>query len=137
FDPEPITIDDKTQEQGTFVDGGVTPHNNPSLVLFLMAILKPYNIGWELGPDKLTIVSVGTGSHRSQATPETAAGFFKTAKLAIHALPSMMSDAHSLAPQQMQYLRQSPAPRRVNSHVGALARESPPHGQLFRFPPSH
>jgi len=133
FDPEPITIDDKTQEQGTFVDGGVTPHNNPSLVLFLMAILKPYNIGWELGPDKLTIISVGTGSHRSQATPETAAGFFKTAKLAIHALTSMMSDAQSFALQQMQYLGECPAPWWINSEVGTLAGDSPPQGKLFRF----
>src|SRR5262249_1823899 len=45
FDPEWITIA-AGQPPGLFVDGGVTPHNNPSLVLFLMTILSPFGLRW-------------------------------------------------------------------------------------------
>jgi len=57
FDPEWIEIAEG-QPPGLFVDGGVTPHNNPALIIFLMTILKPFNINWETGADKLTVVSI-------------------------------------------------------------------------------
>jgi hypothetical protein len=44
-----------------FVDGGVTAHNNPALQLFLAATLPEYRLGWPTGPDRLLLVSVGTG----------------------------------------------------------------------------
>jgi uncharacterized protein len=132
FEPEPIVICDHPKEEGTFIDGGVTPHNNPSLVLLLMTILKPYNICWEVGPDKLTVVSIGTGSFRNTLIPETL-GFGRTARLAIHALTSMMNDAQSFVLQQMQYLGECPAPWWINSEIGSLAGDSPPNGKLFRF----
>jgi patatin-like phospholipase/acyl hydrolase len=45
-----------------FVDGGVTPYNNPAFQLFLMATLEPYNLKWPAGEDKMLLVSVGTGT---------------------------------------------------------------------------
>ena len=59
FVPERITVE-KGQE-GAFVDGGVSMANNPSLQLFLQATLQGYPFHWEVGEDKLLIVSVGTG----------------------------------------------------------------------------
>ena len=44
-----------------FVDGGVTAHNNPALQMFLSATLPVYKFQWPTGPDKLMIVSIGTG----------------------------------------------------------------------------
>ncbi len=130
FEPEPIVIDAKTT--GSFVDGGVTPHNNPSLILFLMTILKPFNIGWALGPDQLSVVSVGTGSHRDRVVPEEL-GMGRTMKLAIRALTSLMNDAQTFVLQQMQYLGECPQPWWINSEIGTLAGDSPPPGKLFRF----
>ena len=46
----------------TFVDGGITPYNNPAFQLFLMATLEPYNLKWQTGEDKMLLVSVGTGA---------------------------------------------------------------------------
>src|SRR5262249_733833 len=129
FEPERIAIDDKTT--GDFVDGGVTPHNNPSLILFLMTILKPFNINWSLGPDQLTVVSIGTGSHRDRVVPEEL-GMGKTMKLAIRALTSLMNDAQTFVLQQMQYLGECPQPWWINSEIGTLAGYSPPQGKLFR-----
>jgi uncharacterized protein len=48
-----------------FVDGGITPYNNPAFLLFLMATTPPYRIEWPTGPDRLLLVSVGTGRIRA------------------------------------------------------------------------
>ena len=44
----------------------MTPFNNPSFALLMQVVLKPYGICWPLGPDKLTFVSIGTGSYRAK-----------------------------------------------------------------------
>jgi hypothetical protein len=59
FPPEEICIGD---QECIFVDGAVTPYNNPSYLLYTMATLEPYNLGWKKGEDQLLLVSVGTGS---------------------------------------------------------------------------
>jgi hypothetical protein len=48
-----------------FVDGGVTPYNNPSFLLYRMATEPAYRLTWEKGEDKLLLVSVGTGAAES------------------------------------------------------------------------
>ncbi len=45
-----------------FVDGGVTPHNNPAFLLFRMATEPAYRLGWKTGEKDLLLVSVGTGA---------------------------------------------------------------------------
>jgi hypothetical protein len=59
FPPELVNVGAK---EFLFVDGGVTMYNNPAFLLFLMATLPVYRLGWEPGPEKLLIVSVGTGA---------------------------------------------------------------------------
>jgi|SRR5262245_61060100 len=63
FEPEQIefvTGDPKCTF--TFEDGGVTPYNNPALLLYRMATSPEYRVGWPAGEDRLMLVSVGTGS---------------------------------------------------------------------------
>jgi hypothetical protein len=57
FDPEEIVLDRRIHQ---FIDGGITPYNNPSLIAGLTAVLPCYNMDWEPGPDKIRIVSLGT-----------------------------------------------------------------------------
>jgi hypothetical protein len=45
-----------------FEDGGVTPYNNPALLLYRMATSPAYRVGWPAGEDRLMLISVGTGS---------------------------------------------------------------------------
>jgi uncharacterized protein len=59
FPPERVVVGDK---EFLFVDGGVTMYNNPAFLLFLMATLEPYKLRWPVGPEKMLLVSVGTGS---------------------------------------------------------------------------
>jgi len=69
FPPESITLNNKHH---LFVDGGITPHNNPALIAALMATLPPFYIGWPTGVDKLQVVSIGTGSVRTQLAKQQA-----------------------------------------------------------------
>ncbi len=63
FPPEVIEWDpDDPTKAFVFVDGGVTPYNNPALVLYRMATQPEYRLGWPAGEDKLMLVSVGTGA---------------------------------------------------------------------------
>jgi uncharacterized protein len=125
-----VKIDPNTY--GLFVDGGVTPHNNPSLALFNMATLSPFNIRWPTGPDKLTVVSLGTGTYRPRLSYESL-GFARFTKLAFHALISLMTDAEMLVLAMMQWMGESPAPWVINSEIGTLAGDAPPCGKMFRF----
>src|SRR5438093_697023 len=75
---------------------------------------------------------IGTGSHRDRVIPDEL-GMGRTAKLAFRALTSLMNDAQTFVLQQMQYLGECPAPWTINSEIGSLVGDSPPHGKLFRF----
>jgi len=57
FDPEKITLGGRTQ---IFVDGSITPYNNPALIAALTAVLPCYRLNWPAGPEKIRIVSMGT-----------------------------------------------------------------------------
>ncbi len=63
FPPETLQWDpDDPEKTFVFVDGGVTPYNNPAFLMYRMATQRPYNLNWATGEDKLLIISVGTGS---------------------------------------------------------------------------
>ncbi|GGW37117.1 patatin-like phospholipase family protein [Arenibacter certesii] len=66
FPPETLEWDSKDPSKTfVFVDGGVTPYNNPAFLLYRMATQPVYKLNWEKGEDKLLILSVGTGSAAS------------------------------------------------------------------------
>jgi hypothetical protein len=69
FQPEAIRMGDKTM---LFVDGGVTPYNNPAMLAVLMATLPCYKLQWPTGPEKLHLISIGTGRHH-ESYPHTIA----------------------------------------------------------------
>jgi hypothetical protein len=48
-----------------FVDGGVTPYNNPSFLLYRMATEPAYRLDWRTGERNLLLISVGTGAAES------------------------------------------------------------------------
>ncbi|QEM08544.1 patatin-like phospholipase family protein [Mucilaginibacter rubeus] len=63
FRPETLQWDPKNPDKTfVFVDGGVTPYNNPAFLLYRMATQRAYRLNWETGEDKLMIVSIGTGA---------------------------------------------------------------------------
>jgi len=63
FPPEEITLGGETR---LFMDGGITPYNNPALIAALMATLPRYRIEWPAKRELLHVVSVGTGLARAR-----------------------------------------------------------------------
>ena len=63
FPPEIVPWDEHDPHKTfTFVDGGVTPYNNPAFLLYRMATHACYRLDWPTGERNLQIVSIGTGS---------------------------------------------------------------------------
>jgi patatin-like phospholipase/acyl hydrolase len=119
FDPEEITIIEQPgmkPERGQFVDGGVSPFNNPSLQALLFATLKGYNLNWSSGADNLLLVSVGTGRSDPSNDPKSLA-----AAGAITALMSLMTDCGNLVETMMQWLSSSATNRVIDSECGDLS----------------
>ena len=70
FPPEILQWDETDPNKSfVFVDGGVTPYNNPAFLLYRMATVAPYRLNWHTGERNLLLVSVGTG-----AAPSPGAG---------------------------------------------------------------
>ena len=63
FPPEVIQIDPNDEKKAfVFVDGGVTPYNNPAFLLYRFATDPAYRLSWPKGERNLLLVSVGTGA---------------------------------------------------------------------------
>jgi uncharacterized protein len=60
FPPEEVRVG---KQRFLFVDGGVTTYNNPAFLLFLMATIGAYRLSWPVGPEKMLLVSIGTGTN--------------------------------------------------------------------------
>jgi hypothetical protein len=100
---------------GEFVDGGVSPFNNPALLAMMYATMIGYRINWPTGDDKLLVVSIGTGAADPTVTHASLA-----AKQAVDALLSLMNDSATLQEMLLQWLSDGPTARRVNREVGDL-----------------
>jgi patatin-like phospholipase/acyl hydrolase len=57
YDPEKIILGDHEE---IFVDGSITPYNNPALIAALSATLPCYRLNWPSGPENLRVVSLGS-----------------------------------------------------------------------------
>ena len=63
FPPEILAWDETDQAKTFFfVDGGVTPYNDPAFQLFRMATLPQYRLKWPVGEDRMMLISIGTGA---------------------------------------------------------------------------
>jgi uncharacterized protein len=72
FPPEVLQWDPSDPSKTfVFVDGGVTPHNNPAFLLYRMATEPSYRLSWRTGEKNLLMVSIGTGA--AESLGETAA----------------------------------------------------------------
>jgi hypothetical protein len=117
FKPELIEVG--ADQKGAFVDGGVSPHNNPALLLFMLSTINGYGLNWPVGEDNLLLVSVGTGN----ALPgQSADSVMKTkaAKLGITALASLMDDASVLNETMLQWFSRSATARPIDRELGDL-----------------
>ena len=119
FDPETFVINEGSSRRqavkGSFVDGGVSPFNNPSLQAFMYATLDGYRVNWPTGADNLLVVSVGTGDAEPGKRPAKLA-----AKGAVAALLSVMDDCASLVETMMQWMSTGTKVRVIDRELGDL-----------------
>ena len=118
FAPEAIEIiraPGKEPVGGQFVDGGVSPFNNPALQALMYVTLDGYRVGWPMGADKILMVSVGTGSRDPKVTPSSIA-----AKHAVKSLLSLMDDCGALVETLLQWMSTSPTAQIIDRELGDL-----------------
>jgi hypothetical protein len=66
FPPEVLQWDcNDPSKTFVFVDGGITPYNNPAFLLYRMATEPAYRLNWRKGEKNLLIISIGTGAAES------------------------------------------------------------------------
>ncbi|KMW60811.1 Patatin [Candidatus Rhodobacter oscarellae] len=122
FDPEEIVITEEEGKEpviGRFVDGGVSPFNNPAFQAYMYATLDGYRVNWKPGRNQMLVVSVGTGRADAGAKATGAA-----AGDAIGALFGLMDDAVDLTETLMQWIGTGDTHRRIDSELGDLSGDS-------------
>jgi hypothetical protein len=134
FAPEEIVIHsrDGTAVDGAFVDGGVTPFNDPALQLFMLAVLQGHGFCWPTGRDRLLIVSVGTG-HYQQPRPAHAIVADPAALQGLAALQSLMDDCERMNRATLQWLTNCLTPWLVDRAVGDMKLDSQAGPQLATY----
>lgn len=117
FDPERITITSLNAAPvlGEFIDGGVSPFNNPALMAVMYATLGGYRIGWPTGADRLLVVSMGTGAADPSVKPSKLA-----AEGAVKALLSLMEDCAVLQETVLQWMSSSVTAHEFDREIGDL-----------------
>jgi uncharacterized protein len=131
FDPEIIEIV-KGEPPGIFIDGALTPHNNPAFQLLLLATLPQYGLSWTASPQDLVIVSVGTGSYR-QRVERSDLRWTGNLGMTLQALTAQMTETQNLIATLMTWLGDCPFEWPINSELANLGKTNPPFGPLFRY----
>ncbi|RFC45686.1 MAG: Patatin-like phospholipase/acyl hydrolase [Verrucomicrobia bacterium] len=127
FDPHKFDVqgeNGRVVEHGLFVDGAVGGMNNPSLELLTLALHKDYPFQWSAGPEKLFMLSIGTGQWFNQiAIPAYEAK--SNVERAYHAMMGIMQDTALLGLKHMQALSVPPGMNgafrsQINGEIGTM-----------------
>jgi uncharacterized protein len=105
---------------GIFFDGAISPHNNPSLQLFLAATVPQYGFNWPASRDELLLFSMGTGAARPRISPKKFRGKALAVDKALHAISTVIYDTSQLAITTLQAFSEPRRPWEVNSEIKGL-----------------
>ena len=121
FAPEGIEIHSRNGAvvNGAFVDGGVTPFNDPALQLLMLASLQGHGFCWPMGRERLLIISVGTGRYHEARSAEAIMAD-PAALQGITALQSLMDDCERMNRATLQWLTNCLTPWLVDRAVGDM-----------------
>jgi hypothetical protein len=130
FPPEEINLG---RRKFIFVDGGVTPYNDPALQLFLMATMKAYGLGWPSGERELLLVSVGTGFN-PKANENLKRSRMHIAYNAASLPAAMMFGAMNQQDILCRVLGRCKAGHAIDREIGSLhAEDGPTKQKLFTY----
>ena len=134
FEPQEIDITsrDGNVVAGAFVDGGVSPFNDPSLQLLMLAALDGHGFRWPTGKDKLLLISVGTGTFKKTYTTEQITRM-AAAEQGLRSLQSLMDDCGRVNQAMLQWLTNCLTPWAIDRAVGDLKLDSQSGPQLATY----
>ena len=121
FEPELIEVSHDVS--GAFVDGGVSPYNNPSMQMLMLATCSGYGLDWSFGADRLLLVSAGTGHLTTTTQPETVMKM-PAVMLAAQSMLSIMEDANWLGQAILQWMGNSSTGWTIDREIGDLSSDS-------------
>jgi hypothetical protein len=134
FEPQTIEIASRDGKvvKGAFVDGGVSPFNDPTLQLLMLAVLEGHGFRWQAGKDKLLLISLGTGTNRKTFTSEEL-GRMVAAEQGVRSLQSLMDDCARLNQCMLQWLTHCVTPWQIDRAVLTMERDSNSGPQLATY----
>jgi predicted patatin/cPLA2 family phospholipase len=134
FEPEQIEISsrDGSSVLGAFVDGGVSPYNDPALQMLQLAALQGHGLKWQTGSDKLLLVSIGTGTYKQTYTTQELKKMMP-AEQGLRALQSLMDDCSRSNHGMLQWLTKCLTPWRIDRAVGDMVQDSQLGPQLATY----
>jgi predicted acylesterase/phospholipase RssA len=130
FEPQLMTV--AADIKGFFLDGGVSPYNNPALLLVLLATAQGFRFGWKAGDDNMLMVSVGTGMTPVVRSAEELHGR-TTALMAVDSLKSLIDDSVVHTQAMLQWMGASTNPQIIDSEVGDLSDSWPLKERLLTY----
>ncbi len=134
FAPEKVSImsRDGQATEGAFVDGGVSPFNDPAWQLLMLAALQGHGFRWRTGRDELLIISIGTGQYSERrSTEDIVSGF--AAMQGVAALSSLMDDCARINRATLQWLTHCLTPTIIDRAVGDMKLDSDAGPQLATY----
>ena len=134
FEPERVKISTRKDVavDAAFVDGGVSPFNDPALQLLMIAALQGHGFRWKTGKDKLLLISVGTGTYRA-ATTTAKIMKMSAVRQGLTALQSLMDDCGRLNHGLLQWLTDCKTPWLIDRAVGDMQDDSRGGPQLATY----
>src|SRR6185437_10422902 len=134
FDPERVQISarDGSVVDGEFVDGGVSPFNDPALQLLMLAALEGHGFQWRTGKDQLLLISAGTGTYRLGPHAPGLLDKFAAGQ-GLRALQSLMDDCARTNQAMLQWLTDCLTPWQIDRAVGEMKLDSQNGPQLATY----
>ena len=105
-------------EQGQFINGGISPHNNPSLQALMIASRGEHGLGWTTGAERLLMVSVGAGRSDEQHELRD-----MSLTKEVRSLHGILNEAAEQVEAIMQWLSESDTSRELAASIGTLRGE--------------
>jgi patatin-like phospholipase len=133
FEPQTIGIASRDGRvvNGVFVDGGVSPFNDPALQLLMLAVLEGHGFRWQAGKDNLLLISLGTGTYKKTFTSEELGRI--AAAQGVRSLLSLMDDCARLNHCMLQWLTHCLTPWQIDRAVLTMEGDSKRGPQLATY----
>jgi uncharacterized protein len=134
FEPQEMEIArrDGSVVDAAFVDGGVSPFNDPALQLLMLAALDGHGFRWKTGKEQILLVSAGTGTYKSTFSAKEIMNM-TAVEQGLRSLQSLMDDTGRVNHALLQWLTNCVTPWTIDRAVGDMRADSANGPQLATY----